>query len=291
MNGWRLFNLFGNFMQFFSSFIVTTLFFFESPNKIFTATSIMLGIGAFFAWVQMLEFFEYWDGLILMSQTFEKSSKEIKVFWMLVTPIGLGFAMVGIYSLYRSNSLGYAFFWKYELYDTFGTSLRTLFALSCGDSVHASFENNIDEGMLKQLWIILAVLGFYTAAQNLFYVVILEGYERAKIRTQFDKDDPFPTIENLLKEKLRHRRDNEERVATKLLEKWEEEHGTMDSLNEILNEEDLEPAEKNTINNLMADLKEVFHEFFSNRKIKIRLMTISHQYQLHKEGSLYHTVY
>jgi hypothetical protein len=112
--------------------------------------------------------------------------------------------------------------------------MRTLFALSCGDSVHDSFESMLNEGLLKQIWIIFAVLGFYTAAQNLFYVVILEGYERAKIRTEFDKDDPFPTIDNLLKGKIKSRREKEENQAIEQLNKWEEANGTMDELYDLL---------------------------------------------------------
>ena len=60
----------------------------------------------------------------------------------------------------------------------------------------------------------------------------------------------------------------------------------MESLYEILNEEDLEPAERNIIETLLADLKSVSYDNLFKSKAKRCLMTIVQQYKSNIEGKI-----
>ena len=40
---------------------------------------------------------------------------------------------------------------------------------------------------------------FFTAFQNIFVAVIMDGYEMSKIRKQIDNDNPFPTPQSAQK--------------------------------------------------------------------------------------------
>lgn len=58
-------------------------------------------------------------------------------------------------------------------------TLRTMYALTCGDIVHQTFMSTFDEGIFKSIWIFVYILLFYTAAANLLFAIMLEGYDRA----------------------------------------------------------------------------------------------------------------
>lgn len=75
--------------------------------------------------------------------------------------------------------------------------MRSLFALSAGDIVYESFTDTINESVIKQLFLILYLLTFYTSIQNIFVSIIMEGYDRCTLRKEIDNDDPFPEFKNL----------------------------------------------------------------------------------------------
>lgn len=65
-----------------------------------------------------------------------------------------------------------------------GMSSTTLFAISCGDNIHDTFLSVWDQGMLKQIFLIIFMLCFFTAASNIFYALIQEGYDKSRLRKQ-----------------------------------------------------------------------------------------------------------
>jgi len=54
-----------------------------------------------------------------------------------------------------------------------------------------------DEGYFKQIFLFVYMLTFYTAMQNIFVAIVMDGYEMSKIRKVLDNDDPFPDARKL----------------------------------------------------------------------------------------------
>mmetsp|Transcript_31600 Transcript_31600/g.28754 ORF Transcript_31600/g.28754 Transcript_31600/m.28754 type:complete len:93 (+) Transcript_31600:122-400(+) len=87
---------------------------------------------------QVLEYLEFWRKATLLHTTLNYCKIDMAVFFGLCgcVFVGMGF-------------LGYAFFWKYDHFESIGMTLRSMWALSCGDIVHDTFLSVLDEGLLK----------------------------------------------------------------------------------------------------------------------------------------------
>ena len=70
--------------------------------------------------------------------------------------------------------------------------------------MHSSFLAVYDEGYFKQLYLIIYILLFFTALQNIFVAVIMEGYDRSIIRKAIDNNDPFPQAKSAAVAVRRH---------------------------------------------------------------------------------------
>ena len=95
--------------------------------------------------------------------------------------------------------IGFSLFWKYTAFRTFGMAMRTLFAMAGGDIVHQTYLDTWDEGIISSLFFTLYMITFFTAFMNIFVAVIMDGYDKGRIRQQLDDDDPFPSSESLTK--------------------------------------------------------------------------------------------
>jgi hypothetical protein len=65
-----------------------------------------------------------------------------------------------------------------------GQSAKTLFALSCGDGIHDILLGVWDHGFLKQIFLVIFMICFFTAASNIFFSLIQEGYDKSRLRRQ-----------------------------------------------------------------------------------------------------------
>jgi hypothetical protein len=74
----------------------------------------------------------------------------------------------------------------------------SLFGMFCGDIVYESLEDTKNTGIFRQLILIVYLLIFYTAGQNIFVAIIMEGYDRSTLRKEIDNDDPFPILDSLV---------------------------------------------------------------------------------------------
>jgi len=70
--------------------------------------------------------------------------------------------------------------------------MRTLIAMATGEVVFDIFEETDDAGLMRQVFLYLYFLVFFTSIQNIFVSIIMEGYDRCTIRKEIDNDDPFP---------------------------------------------------------------------------------------------------
>lgn len=55
----------------------------------------------------------------------------------------------------------------------------TLFSLLNGDIVNDTFLETWAEGIIGQIYLIIFMILFYTAVQNVFVTIIMEGYEES----------------------------------------------------------------------------------------------------------------
>ena len=76
--------------------------------------------------------------------------------------------------------------------------MRSLFGMFCGDIIYETFTDTRDQGVYKQIFLVIYILCFYTGAQNIFVAFVMEGYDRCDMRKEIDNDDPFPVLDNLV---------------------------------------------------------------------------------------------
>lgn len=77
--------------------------------------------------------------------------------------------------------------------------MRSLFAMAGGDIVHQTYLDTWDEGVISSLFFTVYMVTFFTAFMNIFVAVIMDGYDKGRLRQQLDDDDPFPSADSLMK--------------------------------------------------------------------------------------------
>lgn len=158
----------GNFFQIFGALVALLELIIDERLAIFEHKELLIGLGVMLAWVTILKYLEYSPNLNLMSATLSKSWSNLLVFLLGVMPFFLGFVF-----------LGQTIFWKYNKFEDTSSSVITLFSLLNGDIVNDTFLETWAEGLPGQIYLILFMILFYTAVQNVFVTIIMEGYEES----------------------------------------------------------------------------------------------------------------
>mgnify|MGYP002621557952 FL=1 len=198
-NFWFIVGIIGNTLQMIGSTSIMLTFNSDAGQDILTIDNVFIGFGCMFAWIQLMYYLKFNRSIILMTSTFSKSIVENLVFFGLVIPIFVGFAIVGkdiliiIFMI-----LGQGFFWPYDKFQSTGSSMQSLFGLFCGDIVYETFTDTYDETVFKQVYLVIYLLAFYTSVQNIFVAIVMEGYDRCSLRKNIDNDDPFPSINSFI---------------------------------------------------------------------------------------------
>ena len=117
-------------------------------------------------WITMIKYLKYNDDMNILTETMSKSSGNLCFFMTGVLPFFIGFIF-----------LGQTIFWKYKKFEDVSSSTITLFSIVNGDIVNDTFLETWAEGLSGQLFLIIFILLFYTAVQNIFVTIIMEGYE------------------------------------------------------------------------------------------------------------------
>lgn len=128
------------------------------------------------AWITMLKYLQYNNNLNLMTATLSKSWGNLLMFLLGVMPFFLGFVF-----------LGQSIFWKYSKFESTSSSAITLFSLLNGDIVNDTFLETWAEGLVGQIYLIIFMILFYTAVQNVFVTIIMEGYEESIKEREYKK--------------------------------------------------------------------------------------------------------
>ena len=146
------------------------------------------------ALITILKYLEYSSNLNLMPSTLSKSWGNLFMLLLGVLPFFLGFVF-----------LGQTIFWKYNKFEDTSSSIITLFSLLNGDIVNDVFLETWAEGLAGQFYLIIFMILFYTAVQNVFITIIMEGYEESikerdhkKRLEEKEKKDQQEFQENLL---------------------------------------------------------------------------------------------
>lgn len=128
------------------------------------------------AWITILRYLEYTSNLNIMTATLSKSWNNLIMFLLGVMPFFLGFVF-----------LGQTIFWKYGKFEDTSSSVITLFSLLNGDIVNDTFLETWAEGIVGQIYLICFMILFYTAVQNVFVTIIMEGYEESIKQKEYKK--------------------------------------------------------------------------------------------------------
>ncbi|KAL4456091.1 hypothetical protein ABPG74_014052 [Tetrahymena malaccensis] len=168
-NLWIVVSIVGNIVQIIGCFIAILDTYMEQNLNVFMYKESIIGFGSMFAWIIMLNYLQYNKNVNLMTSTLQKASSNIFMFLLGVLPFFFGFVF-----------LGQCIFWKYTKFEDTTTTIITLFSLSNGDIVNETFMDTWAEGILGQIYLIVFMILFFTAVQNVFITIIMEGYDDSK---------------------------------------------------------------------------------------------------------------
>jgi Polycystin cation channel len=118
------------------------------------------------AWLMMLKYLEYNPNINLMTSTLRFASTNIFMFMLGVLPFFFGFVF-----------LGQCLFWRFDRFSNTLNSILSLFSLSNGDIVSDTFGDTWTVGILGQVFLVIFMILFFTAVQNVFITIIMEGFE------------------------------------------------------------------------------------------------------------------
>eukprot|EP01017_Pseudomicrothorax_dubius_P034456 TRINITY_DN4725_c0_g1_i2.p1 TRINITY_DN4725_c0_g1~~TRINITY_DN4725_c0_g1_i2.p1 ORF type:complete len:279 (-),score=91.46 TRINITY_DN4725_c0_g1_i2:55-831(-) len=139
--------------------------------------------------------------------------------------------------------LGLVLFWKYEKFDSVSNSLVTLFALSNGDAVYETFDDVSSEGSFGKMFLITYILLFFTSFQNVFILIIMEGYEISRIVKKYEWANLNSAETRGLVEKLREEYKYEEVPQTPMASHRREDGGSEHPLRKSNSHPDLRVAD------------------------------------------------
>jgi len=185
-NFWIILGALGNCLQIVGSISVCLSFKRNVGQEILSRDNIFVGFGCFFAWIQIMYYFQYSKDIILLTSTFRKSSTENLVFYGFVAPLFMG-------SIFLARSLYY----NYDKFETTEKTIISLISMACGCIVHDVFHETYDAGIMRQIFLFFYFFAFYTSIQNIFVSIIMEGYDRCTVRKEIDNDSSFPIFESL----------------------------------------------------------------------------------------------
>eukprot|EP01017_Pseudomicrothorax_dubius_P029531 TRINITY_DN3595_c0_g1_i1.p1 TRINITY_DN3595_c0_g1~~TRINITY_DN3595_c0_g1_i1.p1 ORF type:complete len:554 (-),score=70.45 TRINITY_DN3595_c0_g1_i1:151-1812(-) len=199
-----IFHIVGNIFQFLSG--LTGLISCVTPLmlKIIFLKEVLTGFGCMFAWFYALKLLEYDKRQNLMTHALFYARGGLMRFFLGFLPMMLAFAFLGKH-----------LFWNYEKFETLEGSLVTLYALSNGDSVIATFKDLSAEGYIANAFIVIYILMFLSALQNVLVLVIMEGYEISRIMKKYDWATLTPAAQKQLVDELREAHRYEPQVIPK----------------------------------------------------------------------------
>lgn len=169
-NFYIIISILANIFQITGSLIsVLNIFVINETQSIMNFKIPMIGLGAMFAVLMLLNYIKDNYNMNLMNRTIYNSKSDIFYFVVGSLPVFFGFIFLSL-----------KIFQNYVNFSDTTTSVITLFAFSMGDTVNEFMLNVWNTGMLGRIYYIFYGLCFYTLLSNVFVALVMEGYEISK---------------------------------------------------------------------------------------------------------------
>ena len=137
-------------------------------------SELMLGIASMFSVVNLGRYLEYTKDYSSIYNTFNLSFVSIYKYLVGVSPIFIGFLLLGL-----------CLFWKSNYFSTPFNALMTLFSLSQGDSTLDIFKDvGSIQSMLGYLYVGLFCLFFFVVVMNIFIAIIEDAFTVDKMNNK-----------------------------------------------------------------------------------------------------------
>jgi len=152
-------------------------------------------------WVSVLKYYENARGYNIVFRTFQNSSSIVLMAIVGILPVFIGFGVLGM-----------CIFWRSKRFFGFGASMFSLFALMNGDMIFDSYHDlDTIDYILSQVYLYVFVSISIMVIQNVFIVIIEDGYMISKFRNKNDwlkLDNAFntKTIQNQPPQMTEHAR-------------------------------------------------------------------------------------
>lgn len=173
-NYWVVFRIFGNLFQVFGGLLTII-----DNETYLTSKQIIIGFGAFFAWIGIIQFFDHRSVPYSIVHTLERSINIIIFYVFGVVPIFMGFAFLAI-----------CYFWQTGIYYNSPMSLIANYALVNGDSVYAfSFAGYQENAFMGQLYYYMFIVFFICCVHNLFIAIVEQSFSAFRVERQTAKSE------------------------------------------------------------------------------------------------------
>jgi hypothetical protein len=155
---------------------VGSIFMLVNTKEIHHEGELILGMGTLLIYVTAIKYYESTPGYNIVLTTLQRSSKIVYMAVVGMLPVFIGFGLLGM-----------CLFWRSRRFIGFSSSMFCLFALMNGDAMFDTFYDlsNIDF-ILSQIYLYLFVSLSILVIQNVFIVIIEDGYMISKLRNKND---------------------------------------------------------------------------------------------------------
>ncbi|KRX09216.1 hypothetical protein PPERSA_05885 [Pseudocohnilembus persalinus] len=148
--------------------------------KVFLAKEALMGTGAALQWFVMLNYLKFDDSTNLMNETLSRSGAELLYFMIGCLPIFIGTAQLCM-----------MIFPQETFFQSFADSAIVLVAMGLGDIIYDVFEDTVNSGFIGHIVLMMFLVFFYTAVQNVFIAIIMDCYDEMQNEKQQKYDQQF----------------------------------------------------------------------------------------------------
>ena len=160
-------SIIGNLLQIFGTIICLLNIFTNIKSQSLEHKVPILGFGSVFAWVVLLNLFSHSETFNLMNMVLFRASNSVFYFIIGCLPLFMGFSF-----------LCQVVFISVSKFVGIKLSSLSLFSMMLGDSVRDFFTETMRQGVLGHIILMIYMLCFFTAVQNIFIAIVMESYDQ-----------------------------------------------------------------------------------------------------------------
>jgi len=176
VNKWNIVALISNLFQ-----LSGTLVFLFEPRQRISGANNMIGIGCFFAWVNIMRYFQYDSNYFFMFSAIQRSFTTVTKYLLGAMTIFVGYAIFGS-----------SVFWQSHRFESASRAITIQFALLDGDSIYDTFADlTYTNYFMGQFYLYTFIILFICVVQNLFISIIQKVYSddrRDELKAVIEKE-------------------------------------------------------------------------------------------------------